>query len=287
MKESIRSKLDSDGYVVLEDFLSEKEVDELKDEIQILIGNMPDQAQRTIFSGKEADNQQNKATYFLESADKIGYFFDAGAVGRDGGLLTRTPRASLNKIAHALHEHDPVFRRATTSERVKEAAFQLGFEEPLVVQSMYIFKNPGKDAEVKPHQDASYLYTEPVSVVGFWIALEDATIENGCLWFARGSHRSGVHRRYRRNRDPASPELLVYDSPAPVYQKSSFEPVSVTKGTCILIHGQVVHFSEANRSSRSRDAYTFHVIEGKGTTYPEDNWLQLPPNKTFLNLYKN
>lgn len=49
---------------------------------------------------------------------------------------------------------------------------------------------------VNPHQDASYLYTEPVNVVGFWIALEDATLENGCLWMSPGSHKSGVHRRF-------------------------------------------------------------------------------------------
>lgn len=44
---------------------------------------------------------------------------------------------------------------------------------------------------VTPHQDATFLYTEPLgSVMGVWIALEDATLDNGCLWFIPGSHRS-------------------------------------------------------------------------------------------------
>lgn len=83
------------------------------------------------------------------------------------------------------------------------------------------------------HQDASYLYTEPPGLVGFWIALDDATLDNGCLWFARGSHKSGVHRRYIRNPDKESKELLIYDKPAPFYQKSNFTPVPVAKGNII------------------------------------------------------
>lgn len=44
---------------------------------------------------------------------------------------------------------------------------------------------------VFPHQDATFLYTEPLGrVLGVWIALEDATLENGCLWFIPGSHTS-------------------------------------------------------------------------------------------------
>ncbi|CAH2015784.1 unnamed protein product [Acanthoscelides obtectus] len=84
---------------------------------------------------------QNKDRYFLESGDKISYFYEQGAIGPNGELLVE-PHLSLNKIGHALHELDPVFRKMTFSEQVKEVAFQLGYEEPAVVQSMYIFKKP-------------------------------------------------------------------------------------------------------------------------------------------------
>lgn len=81
-----------------------------------------------------------------------------------------------------------------------------------------------------PHQDGWYLHTEPMNIVGYWFALEDATIENGCLWFSKGSHKSDVHRRYIRNPDKNSKELLIYTVPAPFYQKSSFTAVPVPKG---------------------------------------------------------
>jgi len=42
---------------------------------------------------------------------------------------------------------------------------------------------------VSPHQDGTYLFNEPLKIMGVWIALEDATLENGCLWFIPGSHK--------------------------------------------------------------------------------------------------
>lgn len=167
------------------------------------------------------------------------------------------PKIALNKIGHALHELNPEFRKITFDERVKEACFQLGLVDPAVVQSMYIFKNPGIGSEgnnslivhlkylilklsllyfilVSPHQDATFLHTEPPNLFGFWIALDDATIENGCLWFSRGSHKGGVHRRYIRNPDNSSGHLLIYTSALPYYQKNNFTAVPVKKGKYTL-----------------------------------------------------
>lgn len=56
-------------------------------------------------------------------------------------------------------------------------------------------------------------------------------------------------------------------------------------GSCVIIHGQVVHRSELNRSAESRHAYTFHVIETDQVQYSADNWLQPPENKPFPVLY--
>ncbi|KAI3679444.1 hypothetical protein L2E82_51355 [Cichorium intybus] len=44
--------------------------------------------------------------------------------------------------------------------------------------------------EVVPYQDNSFLYTKPQTCTGLWLALEDATIVNGCLWAIPGSHKS-------------------------------------------------------------------------------------------------
>ena len=82
------------------------------------------------------------------------------------------------------------------SRRVAELARDLGLVQRLLMQSMLILKQPRIGGEVLWHQDASFLATEPQSVIGFWFALEDATRENGCLWVAPGGHRGPLRERY-------------------------------------------------------------------------------------------
>jgi hypothetical protein len=89
---------------------------------------------------------QSKDKYFLDSSDKVSYFFEACAVGENGELLVDS-KIALNKVGHALHWLNPTFKKYTFCEKVKETCFQLGLAEPVIVQSMYIFKNPGVSSE--------------------------------------------------------------------------------------------------------------------------------------------
>lgn len=65
----------------------------------------------------------------------------------------------------------------------------INIESPLLIQSMYIFKQPRIGGEVSTHQDNWFIHTNPLSCYGLWFALEDATTENGCLWAIPGSHK--------------------------------------------------------------------------------------------------
>lgn len=76
---------------------------------------------------------------------------------------------------------------------------------------------------MKPHQDASYLYTEPRSLYGFWIALDDATEENGCLWFIPGSHKEDeIPYRFVRNSDKNAEKLCLDRGLNQFYQETDF-----------------------------------------------------------------
>jgi len=74
-----------------------------------------------------------------------------------------------------------VFFNFSHREELNNIALSIGISSPKLLQSMYIFKQPQIGGEVVCHQDSTFLYTKPESAVGFWVALEDATIENGCL----------------------------------------------------------------------------------------------------------
>ena len=221
---------------------------------------------RSIFSTHE----QSRTTddYFLTSGDKIRFFFEERAFNADG-TLKQSKEQSINKIGHALHDLDPAFDKFSRSPKLRSLVTDFGLEDPLLLQSMYIFKQPNIGGEVTCHQDSTFLYTEPIDIVGLWFALEDATIENGCLWAIPGGHRSGLKSRWVR-----TPEGMKFETfNAEPWPEDKLVPLEVTKGGLILLHGLLPHRSFENRSSRSRHAYTLHLIK-REAKYPADNWLQ-------------
>lgn len=148
-----------------------------------------------------------------------------------------------------------------------------------------------------PHQDSTFLYTNPPSAVGFWYALEDATAENGCLSFAKGSHkRAEVGERFVRMEKGKGTGFVAHEGERfPGGMKGDTDRVKdgkeeeytlgpVKAGSLVLIHGNLLHKSEKNTSSKSRFIYTFHAIEG-GNVYDERNWLQ-PNEEGFSRLYE-
>ncbi|XP_041098847.1 phytanoyl-CoA dioxygenase domain-containing protein 1 [Polyodon spathula] len=280
-------KYRQDGYLVLEGFFSPEECDTLLERMAVIVERMDVPLHcRTEFCTEQEEQlkAQGSADYFISSGDKIRFFFEKGVFDSQGDFLVPRER-SVNKIGHALHAYEPVFKNATHSPKVQELSRKLDFKQPVVVQSMYIFKQPGIGGEVTPHQDATFLYTEPLgSVMGVWIALEDATEENGCLWFIPGSHKTGITRRMARTPEGTFPRTQFIGSEG-TYADEKFVKAPVNKGGLILIHGEVVHRSAMNSSSRSRQVYTFHIMESENTRWSAENWLQPTQELPFPSLY--
>ncbi|KAG0165068.1 hypothetical protein DFQ28_009093 [Apophysomyces sp. BC1034] len=275
------SQFERDGFLVIERFFDVYDTSRLKQRAeQLLEGFSMEGHPMTRFTTAN-DKTHVGDDYFLTSGDKIRFFFEQDAFDGEGRLKIAKEKA-VNKIGHALHELDPVFREFSLRDTIVDIASDLNFKSPKVLQSMLIFKQPFIGSSVPPHQDSTFLYTEPKSAVGFWFALEDCTKRNGCLSFIPGSHKdTPVTRRFVR--DPAGGTMFVGDQPT--IDESKFVVKEVKAGTLVLIHGSVVHQSPINRSSDSRFIYTFHVIEGEAD-YPSDNWLQPTDNMPFTSLKK-
>eukprot|EP01116_Phalansterium_solitarium_P021069 TRINITY_DN6421_c0_g1_i1.p2 TRINITY_DN6421_c0_g1~~TRINITY_DN6421_c0_g1_i1.p2 ORF type:complete len:191 (-),score=58.55 TRINITY_DN6421_c0_g1_i1:4-576(-) len=175
--------------------------------------------------------------------------------------------------------------------------------DPLVAQTMYIFKNPGIGGEVNVHQDSTFINTRPMTCQALWFALDDVTAENGCLWVVPKSHTAGITERFVRKPDGPG-TIFVRPPPEQTAPWASAQgqadpgksfpilndtfpagdprwvPLPCKAGAVVLIHGSVVHKSEVNTSENPREVYTFHMIE-KGVEYPPDNWLQRTPEFPF------
>ena len=274
-----------DGYLLVEDFLPPSECEALLRRTYDIVAEA-DLAQHPTITFSTRDEEQSKhmkTDYFINSGDKIRFFFEEGALDGEGKLKGAVEK-SLNKIGHALHVLEPDFKKVALGERMQRLAESLGVKRPAVVQSMVIFKQPFFGGVVNPHQDSTFLYTTPMRLYGVWIALEDADVENGCLWFAPGTHTAGIKRRMLRKELDGRVEL-TFEGEDAVIDPEKFVPVPVKKGSMVLIHGEVMHKSQENTSARSRNIFTFHFYDAGTSEWCRENWLQPTDNVPFPHMY--
>lgn len=258
-----------DGFVVLEEAIANAELDKLKAAALQIVDEFDINKHRAVFSTSDRDSGRDD--YFFDSAEKVHCFLEEGALGPDGELL-KPPRLAINKIGHAMHDLHPVFRAFCRQPLFGKVLRDIGYQAPLLWQTMYIFKQPHIGGEVRWHQDGSYLISEPSAVTGIWIAIEDANRDNGCLWVQPGGHRSPLREIYQVDWKKRTGVLTDLDS-TPWPAANEAVAVEVPAGSVVIFHDHMPHYSSQNRSDYSRHAFTLHVAESE-SGWSGSNWLQ-------------
>lgn len=266
-----RRHFEEAGYLVLPRAIPPEALAALRGAAREIVAAFDIAAHRSVFSTRDRD--RGRDAYFMDSAQAVHCFLEEEALDADGRLLTE-PQHAINKIGHALHDLDPTFRDFCRLPLFGDALRALGYEQPVLWQTMYIFKQPRIGGEVRWHQDARYLISGPPGITGVWVALEDATRDNGCLWVQPGAHRSPLREIYEVDPVTRCGALRTLDA-TPWPDESGAVALELAAGGVVLFSDRLPHYSSPNRSERSRQAFTLHAGEA-GAAWSERNWLQRP-----------
>ena len=256
-----------DGFLVLPGFKSAADVAAVCARARDIVDAFAPAADSGVFSTRDRSRVVDAA--LLASAEQVHCFFEEDAFDAEGRLCVPKAQA-INKIGHALHDRDAVFDRFSHGPELARLGAALGLAQPQVWQSQVIFKQPHIGGEVGWHQDASFFVTTPQTVTTFWFALEDATRDNGCLWVEPGGHRGPLREQYVC--EAGQLRMHTLDA-APWPDRERAVALPVAAGTLVVFRGLLPHCSAANRSARSRLAYTLHATDARAT-YAAQNWLQ-------------
>ncbi|MFT3853184.1 MAG: phytanoyl-CoA dioxygenase family protein [Ilumatobacteraceae bacterium] len=258
-----------DGFLAVEGFVDVERCTELKAAAERIIDGFVPTGQHTVFTTNEQERISNGE--FLSSGSGVWCFYE------------EHDERVVNKIGHAMHDLDPAFEAFSYTPELAGVAADIGMADALALQSMYILKAPFVGGEVGCHQDATFLYTDPITVTGFWFAIEDATLDNGCLWALPGGHRTSLRKVFKRSGTDDDGSTFEELDTAPLPDPSALTPIEAPAGTLVLLHGLLPHWSDVNRSGVSRHAYSLHCISA-AAEYPSWNWLQRPADMPLRRL---
>lgn len=184
-----------------------------------------------------------------------------GAYGALDGLLPSTPEQSDEDVLGAYvtcaiaHKISPVLGQGIADPRIAPIVERLIGPNVKGIHSQFFIKHAGMPGNAW-HQDEAFVPTRDRSLCTAWIALDPATVENGCLRFVPGSHRPGVIYPRRRHNNPAlDREEEAYGFPMPAEGEVSIE---LAPGSAVFFNGYLVHGSYQNvRSSGFRRALLY------------------------------
>jgi phytanoyl-CoA hydroxylase len=227
IEETTPTLLDSftrDGYVILDSALSMAEIAELRAEaVRICRGEL----------------------------GEISGGVTAAAGENDDEVIRRY------LCIHYPHKISSLMRDAMRHPVIVDALTQIIGPDVKAMQSMLFIKADGKPGQAW-HQDEHFIPTRDRSLAAAWIALDDATVENGCLWVLPGSHRPGIIYPDREHDDPNYDcTVESYDFP---YTESDAVPVEVTAGSVVVFNGYLLHKSLPNSSGGYRRALVNHYM---------------------------
>jgi len=183
-----------------------------------------------------------------EEARRLGVQQEAEA----GAPIAERSSRTVRKLSF-LARHELIFGEHARDPVLLDIVEDL-IGSPLALYADEAFlKPPFHGSEKLPHQDNAYFGVQPdAALITCWTALDDATVENGCMHYLAGSHKLGV---LDHEPIPGTP----HRTPKGV-DLGEAVAVPIQAGGVILHHALVLHFSPGNQTPNWRRAYTCHYV---------------------------
>ena len=244
--------------------LNEKQIKKFKDDGFVLIPGL--------FNSSEV-NKILKYTEELQKGPEISgkewKYFEESKINEKEKVLARIE--NFCKYHKGFHE-------LCTRSRIMDCVNDCFGEQGILFKDKINFKMPGGSG-FTPHQDSQAGWDDYAKFyLTAMVSVDKATIKNGCLWVNKGGHKGPLRKLFTKENGKMIMKKLN-NEPFPATDKI----LEVKKGTLVLLHGRLPHYSCENKSLKSRHAYTTHIIDGSAL-YPDTNWLQRPnmPLKGFV-----
>jgi phytanoyl-CoA hydroxylase len=256
------------GFLILQDFLDLEMCTQLRQSAQQLIHSFDASFIPSLYREYEGDIPWEE--YYWKTKSSLCFFFEKAAF-LPNGEFKDSKEMSVKKISYALHHEVPGFQQFAKQSKINDLLKDLGLQDPWLVQSMYLIKQPYIGSSISCHQDGSFLHSEPDTLVTLWFALTDATIENGCLGVQPKGHLQPLKFKLVRTEENGL-SYEVYDNLP--WEFHNMIPLEVKAGSLIILHSHTPHFSYPNQSSQQRHACSLHFISRQSRFLPS-NWMRL------------
>jgi ectoine hydroxylase-related dioxygenase (phytanoyl-CoA dioxygenase family) len=183
-------------------------------------------------------------------------------------LIQKHPDVRPEHLGHTLVANDPFWLRLVSDDRLLDIAEKFIGPDIALFASHYIAKPAFDGRPVLWHQDGSYWPLDPMKVVTLWLAVDDATTENGCLRVIPGSHIMNLQEMHHREDIQSVLSSSIDDS---YVDEGKAVDCALLSGGVEVHHPNIIHGSEANHSPRRRAGLTIRYIP-TSTRITTPNW---------------
>ncbi len=253
LTESATAGYQTSGFLVVEDALSTQET-------EILSSRVSEIERGILGSFPEADIEREPPPGRSSTSAELS----------ESRAQTRAVR-KLNRCA----QNDPLFLNHARHPRLLDIVEQLIGPDIKLFDSQCFMKPPG-GIEKPYHQDSAYFTIQPQEMVTCWTALDDVTLDNGCLWVIPGSHRQGLVDHGQEWFVGDRPDKQVPDSSI---DRSNETPITMHAGGCSFHHSLLLHRSGPNHSTQPRRGLAVHYMSARSVwthpTEPQPDYLLL------------